>query len=151
MSGSVNKCILIGNVARDPEIRDVGHDGKVANVVIATSERWTDKKSGERKEKSEFHRVSIFGRNAENVEKYVSKGDKLYVEGALQTRKWQDSQGQDKYTTEIVVGRFNGTVTFLSPPNRGGSDRQEQGYASAPAPQEPAGGYERELKDEIPF
>lgn len=126
MSGSVNKCIIVGNVGKDPEVRSIGHDGKVANLTVATSEVWKDKRTGEKKERTEWHRVSIFGRAAENVERFVSKGDKICIEGAIQTRKWTDNNGQDRYTTEIVVRPYNGEVTFLSPPKGGGQSQSRR-------------------------
>src|SRR5882724_13038187 len=103
MAGSVNKVILIGNLGRDPEIRTTQNGTKVANLNLATSESWRDKSSGERKEKTEWHRVVIFGNLADIAEKYLKKGSKVYVSGSLQTRKWQDQSGQEKYTTEVVL------------------------------------------------
>ena len=115
MAGSVNKVILIGNVGKDPEIRSMQTGGKIANLTLATSETWNDKASGERKEKTEWHRVVVFNeRVADVVERFVKKGDKLYVEGSLQTRKWTDQSGQEKFTTEVVVDRFRGDITMLS-------------------------------------
>ena len=120
MAGSVNKVILIGNVGKDPEIRSMQTGGKIANLTLATSETWNDKASGERKEKTEWHRVVVFNeRVADVVERFVKKGDKLYVEGSLQTRKWTDQSGQEKYTTEVVVDRFRGDITMLSGRNAG--------------------------------
>ena len=122
MAGSVNKVILVGNVGNDPEIRTFGNGGKVANLSIATSESWRDKSSGERKEKTEWHRVAIFSDGLVGVvERYVKKGSKLYIEGKLQTRKWQDRDGNDKYTTEVVIQGFGGTLTLLDSRNGGGS------------------------------
>jgi single-strand DNA-binding protein len=121
MAGSVNKVILIGNVGNDPEIRTFGNGGKVANLSIATSETWRDKQSGERKEKTEWHRVAVFGEGLVGViERYVKKGSKLYIEGKLQTRKWQDRDGNDKYTTEIVLQGPGTTLTMLDSRNSGG-------------------------------
>jgi len=121
MAGSVNKVILIGNVGNDPEIRTFGNGGKVANLSIATSENWRDKQSGERKEKTEWHRVAVFGEGLVGViERYVKKGSKLYIEGKLQTRKWQDRDGNDKYTTEIVLQGPGTTLTMLDSRNSGG-------------------------------
>ncbi len=115
MAGSINKVILIGNVGKDPEIRSMQTGGKIANLTLATSETWNDKASGERKEKTEWHRVVVFNeRVADVVERFVKKGDKLYVEGSLQTRKWTDQSGQEKFTTEVVVDRFRGDITMLS-------------------------------------
>ena len=109
MAGSVNKVILVGNIGRDPEIRSTQDGMRIANLSLATSETWRDKSSGERKEKTEWHRVAVFNdRLVDVIEKYVKKGAKLYIEGQLQTRKWTDKDGQDRYTTEVVLGRFNG-------------------------------------------
>jgi single-strand DNA-binding protein len=119
MAGSVNKVILVGNVGRDPEIRSTQDGQKIANFSVATSETWRDKTSGERKERTEWHRIVVFNeRLAEVVEKYVRKGSKLYLEGALQTRKWTDQSGQERYTTEVVLQRFRGELTMLD--SRGG-------------------------------
>lgn len=116
MSGSVNKVILIGNVGRDPEIRRTQSGDAIANIQLATSESWRDKQTGERKEKTEWHRIVVFGKIAEVVEKYVVKGQKLYVEGKLQTRKWTDQAGVEKYSTEIILNGFNATLTMLDKP-----------------------------------
>jgi len=115
MSGSVNKVILVGNLGRDPEVRYMQSGDKVVNFAVATSERWNDRQSGERREKTEWHRVVVFDQNiAEVAEKYLRKGTKVYLEGQLQTRKWTDQQGQEKYTTEVVLQRFRGNLTMLS-------------------------------------
>ena len=113
MSGSVNKVILIGNLGKDPEIRTMQDGKKVCNLSIATSESWRDKSSGERKEKTEWHRVVIFGNLAEIAEKYLKKGSKAYVSGSLQTRKWTDQSGAEKYSTEVVLQGFGGELTLL--------------------------------------
>ncbi|HJY48359.1 MAG TPA: single-stranded DNA-binding protein, partial [Stellaceae bacterium] len=114
MAGSVNKVILVGNLGRDPEIRSTQDGMRIANLAVATSETWRDKMSGERKERTEWHRVAIFNeRLAEFAEKYLKKGRKVYVEGALQTRKWTDNAGQERYTTEVVLTRFRGELTML--------------------------------------
>ena len=114
MAGSVNKVILVGNLGRDPEIRSLQDGNKVANLSLATSETWRDKNTGERREKTEWHRVVIFDEKiCEVAEKYLRKGSKIYVEGQIQTRKWQDQSGQDKYSTEVVLNRFRGTLTML--------------------------------------
>lgn len=114
MAGSVNKVILIGNLGKDPEIRTLGSGDKVANLRIATTESWRDKSSGERKEKTEWHSVVIFNENIVKVaEQYLKKGSNVYVEGSLQTRKWQDKDGAEKYSTEIVLQRFRGELTML--------------------------------------
>jgi single-strand DNA-binding protein len=114
MAGSVNKVILVGNLGRDPESRTFQNGGKVVNLRIATSETWKDRTSGERREKTEWHSVAIFNENLANTaERYLRKGSKVYLEGQLQTRKWQGSDGQDRYTTEIVLQNFNGTLVLL--------------------------------------
>ena len=120
MSRGINKVILVGNVGQDPEVRYMPNGGAVANVTLATSESWMDKNSGQRQEKTEWHRIVFFGKLADVVSQYVKKGSKLYVEGKLQTRKWQDQSGNDKYTTEIVVDGFNGQMQMLD--GRGGDN-----------------------------
>lgn len=129
MAGSVNKVILVGNLGNDPEIRTFGNGGKVANFSLATSENWRDKQSGEKREKTEWHRVAVFGEGLVGVvERYVKKGSKLYIEGKLQTRKWQDRDGNDKYTTEIVLQGPGTTLTMLdSPGGQGGGGRSGGG------------------------
>jgi single-strand DNA-binding protein len=120
MAGSVNKVILIGNLGRDPEIRTTQDGTKVANLSVATSEQWRDKNSGERREKTEWHRVVVFNdRLVDVIEKYLKKGATVYLEGALQTRKWTDQSGAEKYTTEIVLQKYRGELTMLG--GRGGS------------------------------
>jgi single-strand DNA-binding protein len=120
MAGSVNKVIIVGNLGRDPESKSFQNGGKVVNLRIATSESWKDRNSGERKEKTEWHSVAIFNEGLANVaEKFLRKGSKVYIEGALQTRKWQDAQGQDKYSTEIVLQGFNSVLTMLDGPGGG--------------------------------
>lgn len=122
MAGSVNKVILIGNLGKDPEVRSMQNGGKVVNLSIATSETWRDKNSGERQEKTEWHRVVIFNEKlGEVAEKYLKKGAKVYVEGALQTRKWTDNSGAEKYSTEVVLQRFRGELTMLDGGKGGGS------------------------------
>ena len=121
MAGSVNKVILVGNLGRDPESRSFQNGGKVVNLRIATSESWKDRATGERKEKTEWHSVAIFNENIGRIaEQYCRKGSKVYIEGQLQTRKWQDQAGADKYTTEIVIQNFNGTLTLLDGRSEGG-------------------------------
>ena len=121
MAGSVNKVILVGNLGRDPESRSFQNGGKVVNLRIATSDTWKDRNTGERKEKTEWHSVAIFNEGLANVaERYLRKGSKVYIEGALQTRKWQDAQGQDKYSTEIVLQGFNSVLTMLDGAPGGG-------------------------------
>jgi single-strand DNA-binding protein len=120
MAGSVNKVILVGNLGRDPESRSFQNGGKVVNLRIATSDTWKDKNSGERKEKTEWHSVAIFNEGLASVaERFLRKGSKVYIEGALQTRKWTDAQGQDKYSTEIVLQGFNSVLTMLDGPGGG--------------------------------
>ena len=113
MAGSVNKVILVGNLGRDPEIRTMQSGDKVANLSLATSETWNDRQTGERRERTEWHRVVIFGRVADVAEQYLRKGSKVYVEGSLQTRKWQDQSGQDRYSTEVVLSGPRGQMTML--------------------------------------
>ncbi|MBL8628395.1 MAG: single-stranded DNA-binding protein [Rhodospirillaceae bacterium] len=120
MAGSVNKVILIGNLGKDPEVRTMQNGNKVANLTLATSENWRDKASGERKEKTEWHRVVIFGNLADIAEKYLKKGSKVYVSGSLQTRKWQNKDGQDQYTTEVVLQGYGGELTMLDSKGSGG-------------------------------
>ncbi len=122
MAGSLNKVMLIGNLGADPEIRSFQNGGKVANLRIATSEQWKDKATGERKEKTEWHTVAIFSEGLVSVvERYLKKGSKVFVEGKLQTRKWQDQNGQDRYSTEIVIQGLGGTLTMLDGPAGGGA------------------------------
>lgn len=131
MAGSVNKVILVGNLGRDPEVRRLGSGEPVVNLRIATSETWRDKQSGERKERTEWHSVVIFNENLAKVaEQYLKKGSKVYIEGQLQTRKWQDQQGVEKYTTEVVLQRFRGELTILDSRGQGGSDEYGEGGGS---------------------
>src|SRR5258708_1966362 len=132
MAGSVNKVILVGNLGRDPEIRSTQDGTRIANLNLATSETWRDKMSGERKERTEWHRVVIFNeRLAEVAEKYLKKGAKVYIEGALQTRKWTDNSGQERYTTELVLQRFRGELT-MPDRARGAGDKRENGNCGRP-------------------
>jgi len=120
MAGSVNKVILVGNLGRDPEVRSTQEGMRIVNFTLATSESWRDKMSGERKERTEWHRVVIFNeRLGEIAEKYLKKGSKVYLEGALQTRKWTDNSGQERYTTEVVLQRFRGEMTMLDGADHG--------------------------------
>src|SRR5882724_4853660 len=129
MAGSINKVILVGNLGRDPEIRSTQDGMRIANLALATSDTWRDKMSGERKERTEWHRVVIFNeRLAEIAEKYLKKGAKVYIEGALQTRKWTDNAGQERYTTEIVLQRFRGELTMLDSARSTGGPPMEGGY-----------------------
>jgi single-strand DNA-binding protein len=172
MAGSVNKVILIGNVGADPEIRRTQDGRPIANLRIATSEQWRDKNSGERREKTEWHTVVVFNEGlCKVVEQYVKKGAKLYIEGALQTRKWQDQSGAERYSTEIVLQGFNSTLTMLDGRGEGGGrvaggydDNMDSGYggsdnrssqparsqAAARAPQN-APSFSRDMDDDIPF
>lgn len=122
MAGSVNKVILVGNLGADPEVKSFQNGGKVCNIRIATSETWKDRNSGERKERTEWHSVAIFSEGLAGVaERYLRKGSKVYVEGQLRTRKWQDQSGNDRYTTEVVIRGMNGTLTMLDGAQGGGS------------------------------
>ncbi len=126
MAGSVNKVILVGNLGRDPEVRNTQSGSKLVNMSVATSERWRDRQSGEQREKTEWHRVVIFDdRLADVAEKYLRKGSKVYLEGTIQTRKWTDNSGQDRYTTEVVLPRFNGVLTMLDSRGGGGHGGEE--------------------------
>jgi single-strand DNA-binding protein len=164
MAGSVNKVILVGNLGRDPEVRRTNAGAPVVNLRVATSESWRDKNTGERQERTEWHNVVIFNETAAKIaEQYLKKGSKVYVEGQLTTRKWQDQSGQDRYTTEVVVNRFRGDLTLLdragdavaatngddfgrSSPMEAG--RETRTPARTPAP---AGSLAEELDDDIPF
>ena len=147
MAGSVNKVILVGNLGRDPEIRSMPNGDRIANLSIATSETWRDKSSGERKEKTEWHRVVIFNDNiVKVVENYLKKGSTVYIEGALQTRKWTDQQGVEKYSTEIVVSRFKGELTLLGgKPEGAGRADDTQSHQSTSRQDS------YDLNDDIPF
>jgi single-strand DNA-binding protein len=169
MAGSVNKVILVGNLGRDPEVRRLNSGEPVVNLRIATSETWKDKGTGERKEKTEWHQVVIFNENLARVaEQYLKKGSKVYVEGQLQTRKWTDQSGVEKYSTEIVLQRFRGELTILDGRGGGSSEQgdEEPGQISRggdfgrsspmerrPAPAASSGGGSRysDLDDDIPF
>ena len=163
MAGSVNKVILVGNLGKDPELRRMQDGRPVVNMSVATSESWRDKATGERKEKTEWHRVVIFNEGlAKIAEQYLKKGSKVYLEGQLQTRKWTDQQGVEKYSTEVVLQGFNSALTMLdragggggSSDFGGGGDSQDFG-AGRPAARQPAmaggGGKRGDLDDEIPF
>ncbi|NQY34841.1 MAG: single-stranded DNA-binding protein [Alteromonadaceae bacterium] len=132
----VNKVIILGNLGKDPEVRFMPNGGAVANLTIATSESWKDKQTGEQKEKTEWHRVAMFGKIAEIAGEYLKKGSKVYIEGSLQTRKWQNQQGQDQYTTEIVVQGFNGTMQMLDSRGQGGG-QSAGGFSQQMPHQEP--------------
>jgi single-strand DNA-binding protein len=162
MAGSVNKVILVGNLGRDPEVRSFQNGGKVCNLRIATSETWKDRNTGERREKTEWHSVAIFQEGLVRIaEQYLRKGSKVYIEGQLQTRKWQDQSGQDRYTTEVVLQGYGGTMTMLDGRDGGGSGGSYGGgndsggdygggYES-PMGGGGGGGSSRDLDDEIPF
>jgi single-strand DNA-binding protein len=171
MAGSVNKVILVGNLGRDPESRSFQNGGKVVNLRIATSESWKDRNSGERKEKTEWHSVAIFNEGLANTaERYLRKGSKVYIEGQLQTRKWQDQSGQDRYSTEVVLQGFNAVLVLLDRRegegggrggwdedagggdfnssfvgSGGGASRGSSGGSSRPAP------FDADLDDDVPF
>lgn len=157
MAGSVNKVILIGNLGKDPEIRTLNSGDKVANFSIATSETWRDRTSGERKERTEWHRVSIFNDNLVKVaESYLRKGSKVYIEGALQTRKYNDASGAERQTTEIVLQKFRGELTMLDgrgDGEGGGRGGMDEGYSSGPrvSSSGPKETFSADLDDEIPF
>ena len=156
MVGSVNKVILVGNLGRDPEVRSMQNGGKVCNLSVATSERWKDRNSGEQQERTEWHRVVIFDdRLVDVAEKFLQKGRKVYLEGELQTRKWQDQSGQDRYSTEVVLKRFRSQLVLLDSRNEGGgggydapSDYGAPDNAMSAASMGPSG---TDLDDDIPF
>jgi single-strand DNA-binding protein len=151
MAGSVNKVILVGNLGKDPEVRRTQEGSPIVHMSVATSENWRDKSTGERKEKTEWHRVVVFNEiSAKFAEQYLKKGAKVYVEGQLQTRKWQDQSGADKYTTEVVVGRFNGALVSLSSGGGAGGGRGDFGGDDTSGGGGPKGSAP-DLDDEIPF
>ena len=166
-SRGINKVILVGNLGQDPEVRYTPNGGAITTISIATSESWKDKNTGQTQEKTEWHRVVFFGKLAEIAGEYLRKGSQVYVEGKLQTRKWQDKQGQDRYTTEVVVDGFNGVMQMLGGRGDGGQGGQSGGYqgggqrqqqaAPAQAPQQapqaaPAdNGFNDSFDDDIPF
>ncbi|WP_448586782.1 single-stranded DNA-binding protein [Thermaurantiacus sp.] len=154
MAGSVNKVILVGNLGADPEVKSFASGGRIANLRLATSESWNDRTTGQRQERTEWHNIVIDNENLVRVaEQYLRKGSKVYIEGQLRTRKWQDRDGNDRYTTEVYIGRFRGELALL--------DRREGGMGGGPAPAEdgPQGlgrggvkpGFEDALDDEVPF
>lgn len=156
MAGSVNKVILIGNLGRDPEVRSFPNGGKVVNLRIATSERWRDKSTGENKERTEWHSVAIFNENLGRIaEQYLRKGSTVYIEGQLETRKWQDQSGQDRYSTEVVLRQYRGEMTLLGGRGEGGGgttgpdyDQDRGGSFGGGGGRGSAGGG---IDDEIPF
>lgn len=167
MAGSVNKVILIGNLGKDPEARSMNNGGEVVSFSLATSENWNDKASGERKEKTEWHNVVIFNENLGRIAKqYLRKGSSVYVEGQLQTRKWTDKDGHDKYTTEVVLQRFRGELTLLGGREGGGSsgggsgggsnwgeDRGASPFGGGASKGSSGGGsaFDADLDDDVPF
>lgn len=170
MAGSVNKVILIGNLGRDPEVRSFQNGGKVCNLRIATSETWKDRNSGERKERTEWHSVAIFSEPLARVaEQYLRKGSKVYLEGQLETRKWQDKDGQDRYSTEVVLRPYTSTLTMLDGRGEGGGQGGQGGQQGGYMPEDRSGGYDSgpsqsggrgaqggygggsDMDDEIPF
>ncbi|HEY6861514.1 MAG TPA: single-stranded DNA-binding protein [Pseudolabrys sp.] len=158
MAGSVNKVILVGNLGADPEVRRTQDGRPIVNLRVATSDTWRDKNTGERREKTEWHRVVIFSEGlAKIAEQYLKKGSKVYLEGALQTRKWQDKDGQDRYSTEVVLQGFNSALTMLDRAGGGvaGADNGDFGSAGPTRDRKPAmasaGGKHDDMDDEIPF
>ena len=152
MAGSVNKVILVGNLGKDPEIRSFQNGGRVASFSIATSENWKDKATGEKKEKTEWHRISVLNdKLVEVVEKYVKKGAKLYIEGQLETRKWTDKDGNEKYSTEVVLRPFRGELTMLDGKGGGGSSFSSNDDAPSFGPSAGANNSIPDLNDDIPF
>ena len=156
MSGSVNKVILIGNLGKDPEIRSTQSGSRIANLTLATSESWKDKATGERKEKTEWHRVSIYNDNLVGiVERFLHKGSKVYLEGQLETRKWTDKDGVEKYTTEVVLRNFGGTLTMLDSANSNRSGGERASSSSSSGDSQPSmpnyGNKIDEMEDDIPF
>jgi single-strand DNA-binding protein len=153
MAGSVNKVILIGNLGADPEVRKFQNGGSVCNLRIATSENWKDKNTGERREKTEWHSVAIFSEGLTRIaEQYLRKGSKIYIEGQLETRKWQDKNGNDRYSTEVVLRNFNSSMVMLdgrsSSGGGGGNDRAAGGMSEQSSS---SGGQSYEMDDDIPF
>lgn len=147
MAGNLNKVLLIGNVGKDPEIRSTQDGREIANIVLATSETWKDKSTGEKKEKTEWHRVVIFSEGLVGIVKnYIKKGAKLYVEGTMKTRKWTDSSGQEKYTTEVVLQGYNSALTILDTRSMEGSSEKSDTPSKGGAPS-----LMEDLDDEIPF
>ena len=152
MSGSVNKVILVGNCTRDPEIRSTQSGSRLANMTVATNESWTDKQTGERKDKPEYHRVVIFDeRLVEVAEKYLRKGSKVYLEGQIQTRQWQDKDGATRYSTEVVLQRFRSVLTMLDSKPQDEQADEQQGTRAPDGYTPPEGRGGGDLNDEIPF
>lgn len=168
MAGSVNKVIIVGNLGADPEVKSFSNGGRIANLRIATSESWTDRTTNERKERTEWHSVTLDNDNLVKIaEQYLRKGSKVYVEGQLRTRKWQDRDGNDRYTTEVYVGRFRGELTLLDGRREGGSGGGGYGgddYGASPSParapsggssgglqNKPASSFPDDMDDDVPF
>lgn len=151
MAGSVNKVILVGNLGRDPEVRSMQNGGEIVNLSVATSEQWRDRNTGERKERTEWHRVVIFNENLVRVAKdFLQKGRRVYLEGQIQTRKWQDQSGQDRYSTEVVLGRFRGDLQILDSRNTAAGD--SPGDASQQQmPSSSGDSMPPDFDDDIPF
>ena len=161
MAGSVNKVILVGNLGKDPESRTFANGGKVVSFSVATSENWKDRSTGERKEKTEWHNVSIFSEGLARVaEQYLKKGSKVYIEGQLETRKWQDQSGNDRYTTDVVLRQFNSSMVLLDGRGEGGGARGGGGYdeggfggggGSKPQSRPQPAAFDTDLDDDVPF
>ncbi len=161
MAGSVNKVILVGNLGKDPESRTFANGGKVVSFSLATSESWKDRSSGERKEKTEWHNVSIFSEGLARVaEQYLKKGSKVYIEGQLETRKWQDQSGNDRYTTDVVLRNFNSSMVLLDGRGEGGGSRGGGGFdeggfgggsGSKPQSRPQPAAFDTDLDDDVPF
>lgn len=158
MAGSVNRVILVGNLGQDPEVRTFQNGGKVCNLRIATSEKWRDRNTGENRERTEWHSVAIFSEPLAKVaEQYLRKGSKVYIEGQLETRKWQDQSGNDRYTTEVVLRPFSSTLTMLDGPGDGNRDSDQSnsgssGYGDTNSGYSQGGfGGGRDLDDDLPF
>ena len=162
MAGSVNKVILVGNLGKDPESRTFANGGKVVSFSLATSESWKDRSSGERKEKTEWHNISIFSEGLARVaEQYLKKGSKVYIEGQLETRKWQDQSGNDRYTTDIVLRNFNSSMVLLDGRGEGGGARGGGGFdeggfsggggGSKPQSRPQPAAFDTDLDDDVPF
>jgi len=158
MAGSVNKVILIGNLGRDPEVRSFQNGGKVCNLALATSEQWKDKTTGERQERTQWHQIAIFNEGLVRIaEQYLKKGSKVYIEGQLETRKWQDQSGNDRYTTEVVLRGYGSAMTMLDSRNAGSSGGgssdggSSYGQNSSSSYGQSSSDFSNDLDDEIPF
>jgi single-strand DNA-binding protein len=149
MAGSVNKAIIVGNLGKDPEVKRMQSGDRIANLTVATSESWRDKQSGERKERTEWHRITVISdKLAEIAEKYLRKGSKVYLEGQIETRKWQDKDGQDRYSTEVVIRQFGGVLTLL---DSAGGKADDDADREAPSSKPATGGKSNNIDDDIPF